>query len=373
MSTLKRRCVSSCLILALIFSPAANAAVGANDWGGADKKTGELVGTINPSSTGGPRPIGSIESLGTIRIDGHIAQTGAALSGGELLQAPPIESAMVSLSGVGQIKLGGGAMIKLASVLSAASGGQESPPRHELFASLLAGEISVRLQAGACARIGATRSVFVLPAGSSARIGVREGRGVIISSSGPVAESYDWREFRPELIVMNQEGAQTTPGEYKIEPYNFKFDLGGYADIEARSLRYLQFRVTDKDDKDAPDLALLILLKNRGPSNDVGAINYGDNKMEVVTDPHGVVSVRFDASATVGSVAEIEITIKKNNQVFKGKIRIVKPKGFWTMKNAGPVMGVVAAVPVIAVALGAFPPKIPPRPPLSGIPPVVVP
>ena len=164
-----------------------------------------------------------------------------------------------------------------------------------------------------------------------------------------------------------------TPGEYKIEPYNFKFNLGGYADVEARSLRYLQFRVTDKDNKDAPDLLLLILLKNHGRTSDVGAINYGDNRMEVKTDPHGLVTVRFDASTNIGSAAELEIIIKKNNQVFKGNIRIIKPKGFWTMKNAGPVMGVVAAIPALVFALDPFSPKIPPRPPLSGAPPVVVP
>src|SRR5262249_32227045 len=176
---------------------------------------------------------------------------------------------------------------------------------------------------------------------------------------------------------------QTTPGEYKIEPYNFTFSLGGYADIEARSARYLQFRVTDKDDRPAPDLLLLILLKKKGgsgDSSDVGTINFGAVAMSVRTDHNGVATARFDAGVTIGAIAPFEVSIidPKTNQPLQtltGNIRIVKPQGFWTMKNAGPVVALVAAVAVAAVAVTASQPgrEIPPRPPVSVSGTVVIP
>src|SRR5262249_18407892 len=147
---------------------------------------------------------------------------------------------------------------------------------------------------------------FAFSPGASARLLVSEGHGRVLSSNGEVKEGADWSLFRAVPAAL-QAGAQMTPGEYKIEPYNFTFGLGGYADIEARSVRYLQFRVTDKDDKPAPDLLLLILLKKNGDSSDASSINYGATMMRVTTDYNGVASARFDAGVTVGAVAPLEV------------------------------------------------------------------
>lgn len=324
-------------------------------------------------------PAGTIDSPGMIRIDGHIARSGTKLWGSELLQAPEVESAQVMLNEVGQLSLRGGSTIKLASVLREDEG---AAPARTLFAFLMAGEMIIQLNDRANARICAGKTIFAFSPGASARVLVREGRGRLLASNGAVSLSADWHLFQaaPDVInpavgqSLNQGGAQMTPGEYKIEPYNFAFSLGGYADIEARSTRYLQFRVTDKDDKPAPDLLLLILLKNKGDStDDVGSINYGAAMMRVKTDQNGVATARFDASIVIGAIAPLEVIIAKNNQTLKANIRIVKPKGFWTLKNAGPVMGVVATAAIVAVAAHPFNREIPPRPPLSFSESVVIP
>jgi hypothetical protein len=152
---------------------------------------------------------------------------------------------------------------------------------------------------------------------------------------GGVKEDSDWRPFRAAPVAL-QAGAQMTPGEYKIEPYNFTFGLGGYADIEARSVRYLQFRVTYKDDSPAPDLLLLILLKNNGDSSRAGSINYGETMMRVMTDHNGIATARFEAGVTIGTVSPLEVIIVKNNQALRGNIRIVRPKGFRGSQKAHP-------------------------------------
>jgi hypothetical protein len=320
----------------------------------------------------GGEPAGAIESLGTIRINGRIAQTGAMLWGGELLQAPPIESARVSLNEVGQISLQGGSTVKLVSVLTNREGALSSKT---LVADLIAGEAMVKLNERGSARICAGNSIFVFAPGSSAHLIFREGRGRILSPKGGVEETSDWHLFSTASITRNQDGAQVTPGEYKIQPYNFSFGLGGYADIEARSVRYLQFRVTDKDDRPAPDLLLLIFLRNPrgGGSSDAGSINYGATEMRVKTDQNGVVSMRFDAGVAIGASASLEVIIAKNNQTLTANLRIVKPKGFWTLKNAGPVMATILTAAVVVAAAQPFGREIPPRPPVSLSDSVVIP
>jgi hypothetical protein len=352
------RSANSFLILTLIFC---QQALGGSGGG----KTAPEVRTVMA-------PAGAIESLGAIRVDGRIAQSGTILWGTELLQAPAVESAQIRLNEIGLISLRGGSTIKLASVLKAEGGAPI------LFAYLLAGAMTVKLNDRASARICVGDSIFALSAGAGARLLISEGHGRMLSSDGAVKEIADWRLFQAvhgavAQTITNQNGPQMTPGEYRIEPYNFTFGLGGYADIEARSARYLQFRVTDKDDRPAPDLLLLILLKRNGDSSDAGTINYGGTVMRVTTDHNGVATARFEAGVTIGAITPIEVIIVKNNQTLKGNIRIVNPKGFWTLKKAGPVMGAVAAGTVAAIASMSRGPETQPRPPVTADEPVVIP
>jgi hypothetical protein len=353
MTKLIHRSASSLLILALIFCPQA--------FGG--KAAAEIKTGIGPA--------GVIESLGSIRVNGRIAQSGTILFGNELLQAPGVENAQITLGEIGLITLRGESTIKLAAVMRAEG---DAPT---LFASLLTGAMTVKLNGRANARICAADSIFAFSPGSSARLLVSEGHGRILSSNGEVKESADWNLFQAvhgaaAQIVTNQSGPQMTPGEYRIEPYNFKFGLGGYADIEARSTRFLQFRVTDKDDNEAPDLPLLILLKNNGDSAGVGTIDYGAVMLSRKTDVHGMVSAPFQAGVTIGAEAQIEVIILKNNQALKGYIRIVKPRGFWTLKKAGTVMGAVAAGTVAAI-VSAPRDRETARPPAPVDEPIVIP
>ena len=358
MTNLIHRSANSLLILALIFCPQA--------FGGSGgvKAASDMKPGIGPA--------GVIESLGAIRVDGRIAQSGTTLWGNELLQAPGVESAQITLGEIGLITLPGGSIIKLASITRAEG---DAPT---LFAYLLTGAMTIKLNDRGNARICAADSIFAFSPGSSARMRVNEGHGRILSSNGAVKEGADWNLFQAvhaamPQIVTNQSGPQMTPGEYRIEPYNFTFGLGGYADIEARSARYLQFRVTDKDDRPAPDLLLLILLKNNGDSSGAGTINYGAVMMRVMTDHNGVATARFEAGVTIGAVAPIEVIILKNNQALKGYIRIVKPKGFWTLKKAGSVMGAAAAAAVAGIVVAQRERETAPIPPVSADDPIIIP
>src|SRR5262249_15688424 len=85
------------LVLALIFCPPGFGGVAKTDSG----------------SKPGASPVGSIESLGTVRIDGRVARNVTVLWGNELLQAPAVESAQLTLNEAGVITLSGGSALKL--------------------------------------------------------------------------------------------------------------------------------------------------------------------------------------------------------------------------------------------------------------------
>src|SRR5262245_41315720 len=84
-SRITHRGVISLLVSALIFCPPA--------FGGATR--------IDSESKPSASPVGAIESLGAVKIDGRVARNGTALWGNESLQAPAIESARASLDGIG--------------------------------------------------------------------------------------------------------------------------------------------------------------------------------------------------------------------------------------------------------------------------------
>ena len=133
MTKLIHHSASSLFILAFIFCPQA---LGGS---GGGKAASEIKAGIGPA--------GVIESLGAVRVDGRIARSGTILWGNELLQAPGVESAQITLGEIGLITLPGGSIIKLASVMRAEGGAPT------LFAYLLTGAMTIKLNDRANARI----------------------------------------------------------------------------------------------------------------------------------------------------------------------------------------------------------------------------
>src|SRR5262249_30236368 len=101
-SRITRRGVIFLLVLALIFCTP----VFGGD--GGVKEASESKAALSP--------VGGIESLGAIRIDRRPAQSGAVLWGNELLEAPAVESAQLTLNYAGVITLSGGSALRLVSV-----------------------------------------------------------------------------------------------------------------------------------------------------------------------------------------------------------------------------------------------------------------
>lgn len=140
----------------------------------------------NAATTGfyastGVAPIGTFESTDRVVINGRVAENRGELWDGELLYAPAGTTAKADLRGIGQITLSSGAMVKLSSLTVTA---EPEDQRRLLFATVLSGELSARLQATAGAYLIAAGRTFTVSSGASFTLTMHAGEPVITSDNG---------------------------------------------------------------------------------------------------------------------------------------------------------------------------------------------
>lgn len=140
-------------------------------------RAGDEQPIISPFANAVAAPIGTIESSGTMFINGRAAEGSGAVWDGELLQAPNGTLARAVLQGIGEITLTGGALVRLSTAMII---GDDHLRRGVLAASIVSGEIVVKLQPDAGAYLLAGGSAFTAAAGANFRLGVRDGRAVIL-------------------------------------------------------------------------------------------------------------------------------------------------------------------------------------------------
>ncbi|HWQ32895.1 MAG TPA: hypothetical protein VNQ79_08570 [Blastocatellia bacterium] len=143
----------------------------------ADDEAGNSSGLYVSASAA---PIGTFESTDRVIINGRVTERRGELWDGELLHAPAGTTAKANLSGIGQLILSDGAMVRLSSVLKA----EPHERRRLLFASVLSGGISVRLESDASAFLLAGGAAFTASAGAAFSLTMSGGRPVITSENG---------------------------------------------------------------------------------------------------------------------------------------------------------------------------------------------
>jgi hypothetical protein len=318
----------------------------------------ERFGPARHSLSSGPRPIGAIESLGAVTINARQLGSGALLWGNELIRAPEGMSATATLDAFGQVTLAGGSQARL---MAAPVSGSRRPV---LAASLLAGSATFKPQSGASAYVEAGGSKFVSARGSRFRVMLVEGRAVIDAASDSVLELGEWRLDLPAIISQTgQAGQQAAPRRYIVRPVGLSSNLV----VRARSVRQIQVRVTDENDRPVPDVPVIFLLNSSGGQS-VGALGaLASTTAKIFTDSTGIASVEFTAGATPTS-GTISATVEGTNASWVGQISLLKVvPGFWSPQNVVPmaVMAGAAAVSVSAVK-GATEDGKPPVTPSGG-------
>jgi hypothetical protein len=291
---------------------------------------GGPIGVIAPGST----------ARGSVAINGRELSGEQMIWGGELLQAPQGGSVSLSFDSIGRVTLGGGAVARFAARPSGEAA------RRVLIASLIAGDIALKLNGDASAYVEAAGSSFTASAGASFRLGVREGQPVLSAVSGIVDEQ--------------QPAAQR---QYVLRPVG----SGSTISVRTRSTRQLQIQVTDENDRSVPDLPILFLLAGAGGQNagTLGAGAAASTSATVTTNAQGIATITYTAPSQAGQES-ITATVQGTRYSHTWQVTIAAAgAGFWSARNSLILAGIAggATAAIVVASTGGDEEEIRPLPP----------
>lgn len=163
-------------------------------------------------------PIGTIESVGPLVINGRAADGSGPLWNGEQIQAPAGTEARATLDGIGQVRLKSGATAQLAAVAIPGQGGRASASSRMLAVSLRDGEVEIRLQPTAGAYLIAGGAAFVVAAGAEFRIALKNGQPFILEDKSlAVRWLGNWGIRQPLSLTDESEKKTTRDGTAAIK------------------------------------------------------------------------------------------------------------------------------------------------------------
>ncbi len=290
-------------------------------------------------------PIGSVESLESIQINGSSIGQQSLLWNGDLVRSAARASAQVLLSSIGKVTLRGGAAVKLTT----------NAATQTLQAHLLNGELQVALNPESSATLEIAGTTYVTTKGAQFRAGWRDGQSVALATAGRVVSLGNFGLLSAEeLAVVAQQ--QTAPRKYLIKPLN----LGTNTEIRARSTRNLQVQVTDENDRPVPDAPVLFLLGGGGSGSGGAGSFAGQTSLRATTNTQGIANVNFTAGDTVGSSTRLEVRVEGSDAVWQGTLSVVRAAaGFWSPQNAVPIFSVIGAAVGVGVYKATTRPGIP--------------
>ncbi|HKA19434.1 MAG TPA: hypothetical protein VKN18_14185 [Blastocatellia bacterium] len=302
---------------------------------------------IHLYATASGGPIGRIGSdpirSSSLLINGQPSTAGQVVWSGDLLQSSPGAKACVPLDSIGQVRIGGGTTLRLATRPSSREDGTKGLT---LVASLAQGEIAVELQPSANAYLRAARTEYESSSGASFKASVKNGIGSVEVKSGVV---------HPET-----QGAQH---QYTIAPVGHD----SHIKVRAGKLVRLQVQVRE-DDKPVPGVGVLFALDTSGAV--IGVLGMGTlsgTTANVVTDADGMAAVQFVARDYSGT-GPVSATVEGTRVAWTGEITVTSyGDHVKTSTWAWVILGGAAAAGGIAYAVTRDPDK----PPLTAQPPMV--
>lgn len=318
------RTTATVLMLALAALPSS---IAANDGGEVDRPV-RLFATA-------PGPAGFVSSFGSVRMNGRPLLGTEALWGGELIEATSGSHAHVRMDSIGEIFVSGGvARISTTDAVSTEPGGRK------LVASVLSGEMRVKLDPNAGAFVQSRGKTFDAGHGSDFRVAVTRARSVLTTYSGTVAE-------------------QTQQRRYILRPYDSGLNLS----VRARSTRQIQVQVTDENDQPIPDIPIIFALATRGQAfGTLGSGSAAGSTSTVTTNAQGIAGTSFNAGADAGS-SEVTATIEGTDIAITFNVSVLAKTGFWTTRNTLLILAAAGAGIAIAIATSGGEEEFRPIPP----------
>lgn len=281
-------------------------------------------------------PIGSIKlnalSGAAVAIDGRLAQGEAPIWGGELIKVRADRTARVSLDSIGQVTLCQGAMVRFATARASSN----DTGYEVLVASIIAGSIDVKLNAGAGAYVEAGTSAFAASRGASFSVRLEEGRASLNTIAGVVR-------------VQDQPAAPQDVNIRLVDDLGRPVSSGSQFSVRARSTRQIQVQVTDKNDKPLPDLPVLFSLGN--PC--LGTLGLGalaGMTLMQKTDKRGIAAVPLIAGAAK-CAASILAKVEGTNASVSIQTNVQAQARFLNTQNS---LIIAAAAAAAAAGVGVY-------------------
>jgi hypothetical protein len=291
--------------------------------------------------------IGMIDSSGTVKINGRDARRQELLWDGEVVQAPANAAAQVSLAGLGQVQLTKGSVVKLTTANASANGGRV------LAASVLQGEINIKLQPEIAAYVEANGKAFSAEAGSRFRLSGRDSQAIVEVFQGNVHEIGSWLVELSTEVMDQAAHLNVGPRQYNIRPLAESNQPGSYLmNVRPHSTQQMRFLVTDMTGKPAPGVPVVFTL-NAADGQPVGMLGTGTNAgkyFEAKTDTRGVAVVPFNAGSATGSTS-LSAVVPGTNSANANVVVVDHDDDFWTKRNAIPVFAVAAGAIVAGIVV----------------------
>lgn len=360
----------SCLILVLICALVPKPARAE------DKSQGRPIRLYATAESG---PIGKVYSFGAFVIDGRPTYGELSIWGGELIQTVAGSSVSVDIDRVGRITLKNAAMARLATTLTR----RDDTGRHHVFvASLIDGDMRVKLKQDAAAYIESCGSVFTSSSGATFLIRTRNGKALLDIAMGEVDVQTSRRRTTIKATTVRLD-RNLPPVSIGAAPLDKK--TGQTAQASSQWRKYYEGTGTSGQ---LVSFTPRITMAGYEPAQQPAqtgepAVNrtvrfhlepdtLGTIDPQGVTDPKdGVVTVTFTAARTEGSghiVGEIVPDGDPPGTVYEKYRRPVHvTRLFWTRTKILMAAGAVAAVTVCVVACG------PKTKPLQQAPPPIIP
>jgi hypothetical protein len=280
----------------------------------ADDRNSDEDRPVRLYAYGGVGPIGKLDSLNAVTINGRMVSGQQLLWGGEMLQAPPDSSVRVMLDSIGQVTLHCGAIARIGVTRKRFD---DNIAGSVLIASLVKGDVAVKLRENAEAYVEASGSVITASRGASFLAGVGESGPVLNSTTG--------------TVTVHEQAVRQ--GNYMIRPVGGRTSI----DVRLRKSRQVQFIVTDENDKPVPDVPVLISIAGGGATLGSGAAS-----ITVTTSAAGIASTSVSAGTAVGA-GTITAAVPGTTATTSVAVSAV---------SAGVIGGTTLAVAAAAVAAG---------------------
>lgn len=267
-------------------------------------------------ATASPGVIGNV--VGDLFINGRAGRGEQLVWEGDLLQARADWGASVLLDSIGRVTLGRGAIARLAT--SDLTRDDQTSGR-VLVASLVMGEIDVKLDVGVSSFVQANGSAYASSDGASFRIGIREGRVVTSAMTGAVSVAIRAPQRRYDVIPVGH---------------------GSDIVVRAGKLVYIRVRVRDESGKALPEMPVFFSL-SPGAGGAVGMLGLGTlsgTSYSTLTNDEGIAAVPFQAARTRGTTS-ITAIVQETGASWTGQITV----------EPGPSGGKTAAI-LIGVGAG---------------------